>query len=542
MENKALNREWVKTAAIIFLAVLLVLTFFSKTIMNRTLPEVATAYATSGTITAKVRGTGAVSANGLHEVRADQTREIRSVMVRTGQEVNAGDVLFVLGEGDSQELEEAKEALRQLELSYQRSAIGLPTYDNVGVKRRIEQAKERLKAAEEAKEAAVKALEDNSKIPESQREAFIKAEAELSAAMIELEKAEIVYYDSLIQEPIIKSEEEEAKKELEEACSARDAVLLKENVTPEEIIAAQDAVAAAQLKLDSLSSSDVEKARKDLERCQAEVDACQGKLDAMRKAGGISEAYDKAIEEWLTANEELASLNAELESNNKSLQLSYLDLSDINYQIEKQKEKIKELSGGEENQILASVSGTIQSINCTAGNTAPKDELLCTIEVPDMGYTTSFTVTNDQAKRLRVGDTASVSNFYWGNEILATLTSIKPDPQSPATNKLLSFDLTGDVTTGTELTLSVGQKSATYDIVIPNSAIRSDANGSFVLVVSVKNSPLGNRYIVSRAGVEILASDDINSAVTGGLNNGDYVITTSDIPVKNGDQVRLADS
>ena len=164
MENKALNREWVKTAAIIFLAVLLVLTFFSKTIMNRTLPEVATAYATSGTITAKVRGTGSVSANGLHEVRSEQTREIRSVMVRSGQEVKAGDVLFVLGEGDSQELEDAKEALRQLELSYQRSAIGIPTYDNVGVKRRIEQAKERLKAAEEAKEAAVKALDDNSMI------------------------------------------------------------------------------------------------------------------------------------------------------------------------------------------------------------------------------------------------------------------------------------------------------------------------------------------------------------------------------------------
>lgn len=42
MEHKEINRGWVKNAAIIFLAVLLVLTFFSNTIMNRTLPEVAT--------------------------------------------------------------------------------------------------------------------------------------------------------------------------------------------------------------------------------------------------------------------------------------------------------------------------------------------------------------------------------------------------------------------------------------------------------------------------------------------------------------------
>ena len=41
MENSVRKREWVKTAAIIFLAVLLVLTFFSKTIMNASLPEAA---------------------------------------------------------------------------------------------------------------------------------------------------------------------------------------------------------------------------------------------------------------------------------------------------------------------------------------------------------------------------------------------------------------------------------------------------------------------------------------------------------------------
>ena len=62
MEYKPKNREWVKNAAIIFLAVLLVLTFFSQTIMNRTLPEVATQYVTDGSITAKVRGTGHVTA------------------------------------------------------------------------------------------------------------------------------------------------------------------------------------------------------------------------------------------------------------------------------------------------------------------------------------------------------------------------------------------------------------------------------------------------------------------------------------------------
>ena len=47
------KREWVKNAAIVFLSIMLVLTFFSNTIMNYSLPEVATQYVQRGTITAK---------------------------------------------------------------------------------------------------------------------------------------------------------------------------------------------------------------------------------------------------------------------------------------------------------------------------------------------------------------------------------------------------------------------------------------------------------------------------------------------------------
>ena len=54
------RRDWVKNAIIIFLAVLLVLTFFSNTIMNYSLPEVAAQYPQSTTLTTKIRGSGTV--------------------------------------------------------------------------------------------------------------------------------------------------------------------------------------------------------------------------------------------------------------------------------------------------------------------------------------------------------------------------------------------------------------------------------------------------------------------------------------------------
>ena len=101
MDMKVKKRAWVKNAVIVFLLILLVLTFFSNTIMNRSLPEVATKNVVEGPITARVRGTGVVAAAGSSEVKAESTRTIQSVMVRAGQTVNqgrCGGILRMIGQ------------------------------------------------------------------------------------------------------------------------------------------------------------------------------------------------------------------------------------------------------------------------------------------------------------------------------------------------------------------------------------------------------------------------------------------------------------
>ena len=660
MQEKPKNREWVKNAAIIFLAVLLVLTFFSNTIMNRSLPEVATQYVTNGSIVARVRGTGTVVANGSHQVKAEGTREIRSVLVKTGQEVQPGDVLFTLGAGSSDEIEAAEEKLRSLQNSYNRSAAGLPSFSYTTDERKLADAKTAMDEAKKALDIAKKALEQSAdyntqiKDAEKQLEAAIakrdaarevyetelaQAKAALADAesrqMTESERAaleqelaelkeqqaaddqikalqaqidekqgkiaeeekkiEDIDYDALKEELDKLKEErdrlkedidapdqenqdalnEQLKKVLQKINDAEDTLEFYEEVQKtiaaleKEIRALEDQIAAIEV------DPEISKKIKEIEdklangTTTADVDAARAALDAVSR-----EAYDNAVlevEKWetiletllstkspasdaykeakaayeaakdnyLTQKESLADKKA---SNERTLTLDYIDLMDISQQIEAAKKKLAELTGGEENTVVANVSGIIESIEATAGEMKNKDDILCTIEVPDMGYTMSFSVTKDQANRLRIGDTATVSNYYWGREIIATLSSIKTDPKNPQNNKLLTFDLEGDVTAGSDLTISVGQKSANYDVIIPSSAIRSDTNGSFVLKIEAKNSPLGNRYIARRVAVDVLASDDNNSAVTADLSYGDYVITTSSAPVKSGDQVRLATS
>ena len=76
---------------------------------------------------------------------------------------------------------------------------------------------------------------------------------------------------------------------------------------------------------------------------------------------------------------------------------------------------------------------------------------------------------------------------------------------------------------------------------MPNSAIREDANGKFVLKVVSKDSPLGNRYYAERLDVEVLASDATKSAINASLSWGDYLITGASVPISDGMQVRMAE-
>ena len=118
MAEKKLHRGWVKNAAIIFLSVMLLLTFFSGTIMNHSLPEVAVSYAQSGTISGKIRGTGTAVANSAFEVKIDQTRTIATVNVKEGDTVATGDILMTLSDEESEDLRAAKQTLDEMTLQY----------------------------------------------------------------------------------------------------------------------------------------------------------------------------------------------------------------------------------------------------------------------------------------------------------------------------------------------------------------------------------------------------------------------------------------
>ncbi|MBP5282918.1 MAG: RND transporter, partial [Lachnospiraceae bacterium] len=98
-EKSSKRREWVQSGAIVLLWILLLLTFFSQTILNHSLPEVATKTIQSGTITSKVRGNGPVESGDPYtiEIPANYVgRKVTSINLRAGDKVTKGDVLMTL--------------------------------------------------------------------------------------------------------------------------------------------------------------------------------------------------------------------------------------------------------------------------------------------------------------------------------------------------------------------------------------------------------------------------------------------------------------
>ena len=220
-----------------------------------------------------------------------------------------------------------------------------------------------------------------------------------------------------------------------------------------------------------------------------------------------------------------------------------LNLSSQSSQIKDKQEEVARLrEKATGSTIVAPIAGTITSISKTAGETTVPEDALAVMQPEGKGYSLSFSVTNDQAQKVSVGDVAELQNSWYYGDIKATLSSIRPDTENPGQKKLLKFDVTGEVQAGQSISLSVGQRSASYNLVVPNSAVREDKNGKFILIVESKNSPLGNRYVATRVDVEVLASDDLNTAINAALYGYEYVITTSTKPVEAGKQIRLADN
>lgn len=563
------RREWVKNAAIIFLSVMLVLTFFSNTFMNYSLPEVAAQYVQSGTITAKIRGTGTVESGDPYNVKISETRTISSVLVKTGDKVEKGDPLFLLEDKESKELTDAQAALDKAMLDFELALlsgnISNSTFQNVqnGNVPSINTYQSRIVAAEAEIDRWQKQVDEATNAINQLKTAQVNVDAggtpdtgseqnKVNAAQAALNSDEVKIAKDKISEWQAAQATCQATidKYNENIASSVSGNGFVNQVTEDEYQLAlknREQYQSLINERQAFINNNPDKVKAYDEKVKALADANKALADKQNSKENSTNSLTVQTQNWQT---ELDKRNIQLKAAQDTKEQLLKDIStelNLDYQLDSLQKQRDDIAKLQENAVGASIeapiSGTITSVTVKAGDEAQPDTALVTMQPEGKGFTMSFSVTNDQAKRLSVGDKADLVNSWRYSDMDITLASIKPDTTDPGQKKLLTFDITGDeVTPGQSLNVSVGQKSANYDLIVPNSAIREDSNGKFILIVESKSSPLGNRYVATRVDVEVLASDDTQSAVSGALYGYEFVITTSTQPVEAGKLVRLANN
>lgn len=561
---------------------MLILTFFSNTIMNYSLVEVSTQQVTSGQITSKVRGSGSVEASESYSVTIEETRKIATVNVKKDAEVATGDLLFTLEDTDSDELDAAKKSLNEAQAAYESAVLtaGITVAERQSIEagkgssltqkqNEIAAANQRVKDAQAAVDAAqasvdkikaqIDAVSNSTADTTAEEKAVLDAEKKNSEAQDSLTSAESDYtpvksaYDTALESL------QRAQADLEEAKATRDALNASSSATAADKQTAETAVATAQVKVNTADSN--------FKTCQANLNKVQGSYDSAKSAAtdsknALSNAnYNLSVKKLTGTNTaEANNLQAQLNTATAALTDANTALTSATNDQKKVTDKIsgevtiasayKTMTDLQEEvaklqaksigtEITSPISGTVTDISVTAGTTVNANDVMMTIQPENKAYVLQFSVTENQAKKVRVGDTAEILNNWYGNDVSAVVSAIRKDPQNRS-NSIIICEMKGDVSVGDSYTLSIGEQSSNYDTIVPTSAIREDSNGKFILIIESKSTPLGNRYYARRVDVDVITSDDTKSAVTGALEGYEYVITTTTKPIKENEQVRLA--
>lgn len=646
-----IRKDKVKNIAIIFLSVMLVLTFFSNSILNHSLPEVATQYVRYDTITEKVRGSGTVTADDPYKVVIKDSRTIESVAVKAGDTVTKDQVLFYLEDSDSEELKKKEEEVKAKEdelskqvLEYMTSILSVDISneayqhiqsDNIATvaayQAKIEAARQKVKSAQDTVDslnrqilvAGMSSEDDVDRdtelaIATANRDNASKRMTEAQAKITEAEgtistldkKAAVAgnalevtalnanndynskktTYDtnksSLVSElnylntadpsnPVfIESDYFDSStgivKDLNALTGLQDLAQQAYNsgVSSSAVTAFESMKTAYSDLLTTKTKMDA--ANKDVSDYNAAKSALSSAKNALTNATNEYNSYQSKVESLTNKKSESSGDNTELQnslkislsdaeavlkaaqkeqdqllkdvSNELALSSKNDEIADTEKELSKLNEELEELKEESTGATIdAPVEGTVISISKTAGETTTPNEEIALIQVAGKGMSLSFSVTNDQAAKVKVGDPAQLQNSWYYEDVKVTLSKIKPDTENPGKKKLLEFNVEGSVQSGETLALSIGERSAEYEHVVPNSAVREDKNGKFILIIEEKTTPFGNRYKAKRVNVEVIASDETKTAIQAELQGYEYVITTSNKPVETGDQVRLAE-
>ena len=589
MAKGSARRSRVVKAMVAFVAVLALLTFFSNTLMNLTIPKVMGAYASRGNLSYSNSARGTITVENQTEVKGLEGRTVDQVKVTNYDTVQAGDTILTLKPiEESEDLQSKRDRLKQLERDAEYDSRTDNTTDFTSYYDSINMAKATLSDAEDTLYAVQNkdaVEEENKQIinEESVKEVSLKATVTEAAKTVEDIQKQIDAIDASIAPLQAQIDVYTAlgtptptprpdAPETTEPAATEPETPVPEGATATPTPSPSPAPAYDEDGLDPTSptyemeklmlkireyedqktalESQLESAKTRLDEASAELAECQGKIkDAQAEIDALKQLPSEAAAQNAVTTARNAVNTAQKALSDAQTAAGITEdkardtAEDREEEIAKLKKQIEELEKqAKVTEIKAPVGGFIYNIAVASGDAlTAKTFVTYIIPETDRVCSVSFKFSSQAAQSIRVGmDLEITSGFIQG----CTVQSIKPDPDNPRANKIVKCMVEGnDAWPGEEITVNAGRGNDNYKCVVPSSAVSEDNNGHFIYVIVGSSTPLGDKYTVKRVDVSIEATDGAATAIKGeGLDKYDVMIVVrAEKPLEDGQRVRLED-
>ena len=566
MKNR---RKTIIRIMVAFVAGLALLTFFSNTIMNLTIPKVMGEYATRGNLAYTNTATGTIKVENETKITGVEGRTIDKILVSSYDTVNEGDVIATLKPVENSD--DLKELQAQL-LTLQRekeyaerapSSNTLTTYEQA-----VDTAQDTLSEAQEALTAA----QNKQATIDSADATILDQSAQLAEyqSALDYATAEKAGYEDQIKDI------DDSIKPLADQITVYQSygyqITIEEDTgyyrftDPDTGLTESDPVGTTPVTdgekirdlchqinqyLDAKApiQSDLDAAQAVIDSNSASIASCELAITNAETAKEAAEALpsvsdaqklvDTAQTGLSTAQQSLsdAQVNAGIEADKAQDAADDRDKS-----IEELETKIADLEAKiEQTEIKAPASGYVYNISIEEGSVMEKNQTIAyIIPVDDRQCTATFTFPSEVASRLSIGDDMDVTMGYVDS---CTIINIKPDPDNPREYKQVKCAINDAYAfPGESITVRADKSNKDYECVIPSSAVNKDNSGYFVYQIIGSSSPLGDKYTVKRVDVTVEDDDGTYAAISGEkLDKDAMIVVRSEKPLEDGERVRLED-
>ena len=551
MAKGSARRARVIKAMIAFVAILAVLTFFSNTIMNMTIPKVLGSYASRGNLSYSNSSRGKVVIDNMTEIKGLDGRVVDEIKVTGLDIVKKGDTILTLKPiEDDETLASKKASLKTLEREKayaarqpkQATDFSIQTDAINTAKTSLSEAKDTLKKVQNKKSA----ISNNQKIIDEESVKKVSLEATVAAAAKTVEDLK-TQIDKLLTEKAPLDAQITVYKETNTPEPTEDELL--NNSTPYAILV--NKVKEKEEEIKKLNDL-LKPAEERMNEASADLAECEGKIS---KAEAAIESLEGLPSEASAKNEVTSAQNA-LNNANKAYSDAKKTASveadkakdtenDRDEDIAKLKAEIEKLEEAAKiTEIKAPAAGYVYNISVSAGdNLTAKTIVGYIFPETDRECSVTFSFDTKTAQNIWAGQQLEVtSGFVQG----CTVMSKKPDPDNPRGSMLVKCRVDGNESwPDEEVTVNAGRGNDNYKCVVSSSAVNEDNNGTFVYAIIGSSTPLGDKYTVKRIDVSVEATDGAFSAITS--NNGELdkydvmIVIRAEKPLEDGQRVRLED-